>query len=491
MPDDPGESPSKGDEAPLPSSSKKRTPKPKKKTPKSNKTPSSKKKPPPSTNPKKKSPLQRKPSALKKQQAKVDAYFAQIEGVIDTAAKNEKEMVPLLDTVHPYFLSFPNHSKWWDFAVHIDWALLENNIIGVEHNYYEFAGMRKIINQLKAFVKVGENPVPLDAPPAKHAELSKERFGEVCRKCIICPICFRDDKKTLSESVVLCGSLRPSNISQHCDKKHKEFDIDADQERKVSTYKQSTMSHCRKDHTTKSATQSKFQMLIYRFVNDCCLPAITVEKPQFCKMIQFAMENAGLLKGSRVEIMSRRQITKIRISSYQNFFLVVASLVRKARAEYNRLCSQDVPFVTCCHDIWQARDHDVLGVTIMFTDPRNCTIYRIPIGLAECHGHAATDVANLTDHLLLSVGLTSKDLCAAVNDNTSAAVLAGKYIIGNPDKAGKCNMHKAELILKHATGLVERYNNHILMDSNKLFCDCWMIFKKFASWLTAKKAPHR
>ena len=124
----------------------------------------------------------------------------------------------------------------------------------------------------------------------------------------------------------------------------------------------------------------------------------------------------------------------------------------------------------------------------MLCDPRNCVIYRIPIGLAETQGHAAVDVAALTHSLLKAVGFRPSDLCATVNDNTSAAVLAGKYIVGEHASKGKCDMHRAELVLKHATGLIKRYQNKTLIDSFPAFVDAWQVAKEFASYLCSRKA---
>ena len=67
-------------------------------------------------------------------------------------------------------------------------------------------------------------------------------------------------------------------------------------------------------------------------------------------------------------------------------------------------------------------------------------------------GHSEGEISNHTQKVLFAYGFLSKDLCTSINDNTNSAILAGKYIVGN-DKAGKCEMHKAELIWKHATSL--------------------------------------
>ena len=450
----------------------------------------------PGSKTKKKSPqLVRKPSALEKKKKAVDADFAQVAQTTEQFHQEEKDLIPLIDGKFTPFISYGrNTSPYWKWVTHVDWLKFELFLVEQQEKgtLEDLPGARdgfdKLVAAFEDLVKIGEDSFMNTAEKRKPI-VAKERYSLICKTAVICPLCFNTGSKPLNECVILCSHYKPSNVDQHVLKHHKGLDEEIKNNKKTSD-KQSTLSTFRQN-TTKSEAKSQLQTLIYRFVNDCCLPAVTVEKPQFRELIQYAIKNATALKDSHAEIMSRRQITKVRISSYKQFFITVGHLIRKSRDEYKRLCAQSVPFVTCCHDIWQAKNHDVLGVTIMFTDPRNCVVYKIPIGLAECHGHAATDVANLTDSLLLSVGLSTADLCAAVNDNTSSAVLAGKYIIGNPDKTGKCDMHKAELVLKHATGLVQRYQNRILIDSNDSFCDLWSVFKKFASWLTSSKAPHR
>ena len=74
-----------------------------------------------------------------------------------------------------------------------------------------------------------------------------------------------------------------------------------------------------------------------------------------------------------------------------------------------------------------------------------------------------------------------------MNDNTSAAILAGKYITGH-EHGGKCDMHRADLIIKHATGLVERKRNKVVVDSNDQFMKLYKTFQDFASWLMNKVA---
>jgi hypothetical protein len=114
----------------------------------------------------------------------------------------------------------------------------------------------------------------------------------------------------------------------------------------------------------------------------------------------------------------------------------------------------------------------------------------VPIGLIHTHGHTALQVCDHTHKLLAAFGWSQADLSASVNDNTAAAVLAGKYIVGTT-KGGYCSMHKAELILKHATGLATRSADNVIVDSNESFVRIHSKFLKFASWLMSKRAPAR
>jgi hypothetical protein len=91
---------------------------------------------------------------------------------------------------------------------------------------------------------------------------------------------------------------------------------------------------------------------------------------------------------------------------------------------------------------------------------------------------------------MVAYGFTKTDLCASVNDNTNGAIFASKYFTGHA-KGGKCDMYKADLILKHATGLVQRKYNNEVVDSNDQFMDLYNRFLKFARWLMSKKARSR
>ena len=126
----------------------------------------------------------------------------------------------------------------------------------------------------------------------------------------------------------------------------------------------------------------------------------------------------------------------------------------------------------------------------MSTDPRDGSLYRIPLGLLYAKGHSAAQVCAMTKSLMVLFGFSSKHLFHSVNDNTNSAVLAGKYILEHRGQ-GKCDRHKTNLVLKHATGLVVRTCNKQTIDSNPSFTTLYKTIHEFASWLMNKVAHSR
>jgi hypothetical protein len=228
---------------------------------------------------------------------------------------------------------------------------------------------------------------------------------------------------------------------------------------------------------------------IYRCVNDLGFPNSTVEHPLFRDMLVCVKRNAQVLQTSDL-CLSNKAINAMRLDGYNRLMFHTSELVRKIRQDFAARCGKEVPFVTICHDIWNGKKKDILGISTMFIDPRNCVLYRIPIGMVTAQGHTAQQVCDLTWSIMVAFGFHQSDLCASVNDNTNGAILASKYITGM-DRGGKCDMHKADLILKHATGLCTRYLDNTLVDTNEPFIELNNTFQKFAKWFMSKKKRSR
>ena len=108
---------------------------------------------------------------------------------------------------------------------------------------------------------------------------------------------------------------------------------------------------------------------------------------------------------------------------------LIANFARNVHLAYFDIYGREIPFATICHDIWSGNKKDVLGLSIMFADPRDGPLYRIPLGLLYAKGHRAAQVCVMTKSFMVSFRFSSKDLFHSVNDNTNSAILAGKYIL--------------------------------------------------------------
>ena len=323
----------------------------------------------------------------------------------------------------------------------------------------------------------------LDSASKKDQD-DNEHYPSIVKKLVVCPYCFQNPQKELEKCLLGLGRNSSSNIGQHMSRYHKEALEDSASVATDPT--QQTMSSFTGSMVSKTDAKVLFQQSIYQFVNDCGFPASTVERESFRNLLKCAIANAPKLKEKDC-VLSNKAITKMRLQSYNEFIKIVTDLGDKVRQAYHNLCNKAIAFCTVTHDIWQGNDKDVLGVSLIFTDPRNCEIYRLPVGLCSTKGHSAAQVAEHTKNILNAVGFTQADLSSSVNDNTNSAVLAGKYILGN-NTGGKCDMHRAELILKHATGLAVRKKKGEVVDSNPKFMTIYQKFFKFAAWLMSSRA---
>ena len=180
-----------------------------------------------------------------------------------------------------------------------------------------------------------------------------------------------------------------------------------------------------------------------------------MEKPVFRALLETIRHNAKLISNKDFEI-SNKLLSSIHLQSYNEFVQLISTLISNVRTRYEELCGKTTPFVTLCHDVWNGVNKDVLGLSLMFADPHNGNVYRIPLGLITSQGHTTHQVCDLSVALLSCFGVQADtDLFGTVNNNTNSAVLAEKYILNHRGQ-GKINMHITDLILKHATGLVIR-----------------------------------
>ena len=115
-----------------------------------------------------------------------------------------------------------------------------------------------------------------------------------------------------------------------------------------------------------------------------------------------------------------------------SFVQLISMLISNVRMRYEELCGKTTPFATLCHDVWNGVNKDVLGLSLMFADPCNGNVYRIPLSLITAQGHTAHQVCDLSVALLSCFSdQADTDLFGTVNDNTNSTVLAEKYILNH------------------------------------------------------------
>ena len=323
--------------------------------------PSSKKPPPKQPRPKK--PPSSKTSSKKKKTSSLAAHDALVQEDFESGEnetqelyKKEKDLLPKY-TSPPSLFFGSSTSRYWAWVIHVRWQEFEQllQINGKELRETSFPGIKRAVFHF-------DEKVSDDDDEEKDRVLSppeiKEKFEEIHKRLVLCPLCYRDPSKPLNDAVIICSDKRPSNIFQHQKHHHKDIFEELQKEMNPSSLtktppsNQRTLTGFKAPVQPRKAASLQLQRKIYEFVNDCCLPASTVEKPQFRELLDYAFRNGNQLKDTRAECMSRREITKHRVNSYQEFIQTVSTLAIKVRAAYKNLCKHEIAFATICHDIW-------------------------------------------------------------------------------------------------------------------------------------------
>lgn len=318
---------------------------------------------------------------------------------------------------------------------------------------------------------------------------------------VICKKCFRNKNRTFDSAVIKICKSNGTNINSHFRNNHSS-DSDCDYESDSET----PQSHKRTAGTLLSEN-SGFKLLgkkmkssfcleefhydVHCFVNDTGMAQRTVENPVFRKMLNSAYL-IGKSDGSNAKdvLMGRAMLTTIRKSSISHITSTVKQTMQICRYWFRQKTGKDHPFVSICHDIWDGKCQELLGICITFTYPISYKIFKVSLGLCSTKGKGAETVAAETIRILHKFGIYQTDLYRPVNDTTNSALKAGRLIVGS-DKSGSCGMHQCELITKHATGQAVRRHNRVEVDS---FPECEALrlkAKKFCSWLINKKSKSR
>jgi len=102
----------------------------------------------------------------------------------------------------------------------------------------------------------------------------------------------------------------------------------------------------------------------------------------------------------------------------------------EAKNCYARIMGKHVPFVTIHHDIWDSDDNEVLGLTLVFYNPKFKMSCRFPIAMIRVTSKVASVTVEQTLEALKTVGIGKEELYRSVNDTTNVAVKVGELLSG-------------------------------------------------------------
>jgi hypothetical protein len=371
------------------------------------------------------------------------------------------------------------------------------------------------IDLTKLFVLIEKDKL-IEAPNEKIIKSEFEGFNKIMKKgCskdtmthfsyLICKECFLNKETCLRNCVFGCSHISISNYGNHLSTHHLHKTIAAYRNAKFpsNTNRNSssaTVSLCKtnplgfvvmaskKRDTAKMAIDNAHTKM-YNFVNDSNCSAQTVMKPVFREMIEAVRLAAIYCSGSEL-VIGKQKYTNLQVTSLTDTVHSIAQLISRARAFYVSVTGNTVGFLCLCHDIWDSKLKEMLGLALAFIDPIDCIYYQIPVGLIETRNKTAPHVKEESLQVLARYNIHQTDLYRPMNDNTNCALAAGRLIV-NTTVNGRCGMHESDLITKHATGQVVRKRNHVIIDSNPACEDFRKKLRAIVKWLVDKKNKNR
>jgi hypothetical protein len=243
-----------------------------------------------------------------------------------------------------------------------------------------------------------------------------------------------------------------------------------------------------------ASTLSGLHQRIFTFTNNANISvrAVTTNaNTDFLDIIQYAVHHANTLKkvAPNLYVMGPKKFADTRESKYHDFIAGVVQYVTEARKMYLEVFKKEVAFVVFCHDIWDSKAKEVLGVVIKFYNIYRRQWVSVAIGLVYTTDKKSLPTAEQSAVVLARCGIEPKDIFRAVNDTTNSALMTGRMMAGVD---GTCVMHEVDLVIKHALGVVKRRKRGVgVVDS---FPDCEAFrkkVKKCLSYLMDKKSKSR
>ena len=226
-----------------------------------------------------------------------------------------------------------------------------------------------------------------------------------------CTLCFNDKLKSLSSCVITCSNLDPANLRSHIQRMHPDV---AHKLCNESTKKRSRStesgticsagsSNCFAPRLPGRVVQEIGDRLLYHFMSKANIAARHSNAPHLQHYVSHCLSNVLYYSSGLQKIgLSRNKYETQRLKSFTTFTSVVHQMVARARAYYLEvsLGNRSIGFINVCHDGWDLKDHDILGVSICFVDPIQGKIFCAAVGLQRMSSKKAVDVANQIKSIL-------------------------------------------------------------------------------------------
>lgn len=229
-----------------------------------------------------------------------------------------------------------------------------------------------------------------------------------------CALCFQDKDTPLYKAIIKTHRYNPTNLLGHIKHKHTKeeapecFRMVENENIKVTTDDEGTaatrvssvaskpgkISHYYKASSKANAVK-EVHTLLYRFLNRAAIPIMHGTNKDLSKLLCFVCQNAKFLEVGMDQNfkIGRVKYNSLQVESFSRTVNVISKLVEHSREYYRTCCSQQVPFISVAHDIWDSKDSDWLGVSIHFVVPFCWCTVAAPIAFKKVTTKKAKDVA--------------------------------------------------------------------------------------------------
>ncbi|CAB9524036.1 unknown protein [Seminavis robusta] len=159
---------------------------------------------------------------------------------------------------------------------------------------------------------------------------------------------------------------------------------------------------------------------------------------EFKEMIEFAIKNAEAIKSFGPGLGL--------VGHFVEMMAAAHCYVHEMDVDMQRLLLKRKWFLTLCHDVWESKNKEVLGVSLGFYSIGRKRHFLIPIALHVIDDKCAEPTADLVENILAATGIDKEQIHKACNDTCYTALKVGRLLAG---ENRVCTMHQIQLYMDH------------------------------------------